>query len=104
MYDEVFRKCFKNNKNTIVPWLLSASFAYYVLGETVISDEVFDKACKWFLEHYGDIKHKHKHLVTKEMLEAGSFYNISTLQYPLIVQNGTEGLINHRIFTGDRNV
>lgn len=82
MLDSEFRLDFKKNKNSIVGWLLCCSYLYYIQNTNIISDDVFDKACKWLLDNYNDISHKYKYLITKEMLEAGSFYNLAMSQYP----------------------
>jgi hypothetical protein len=58
-----------------------------------MSDTAFDAMCKWMLDNYDSLEHEHKHLVTKEMLSAGSGYNISYDEYPLRVQHSASYFI-----------
>jgi len=53
-----------------------SSYAYYKLNESLLSDEVFDKMCKWMLENWDNVEHRHKSLVNKESLSAGTGFDI----------------------------
>lgn len=61
---------------------LMASYLYYVENRSILSDTEFDQLCKELLDAWDQIDHRHKHLTTKEDLEAGTGYAI---QYPSIV-------------------
>jgi hypothetical protein len=93
IYDEAARWCFKQNPSSTISWFLSASYAYYCRYESLLADDVFDKLCKYILDNYDKLQHAHKHLVTKEMLSAGSGYNLKESDYPLIVKVTTEKFI-----------
>jgi hypothetical protein len=58
-----------------------------------MTDQAFDKLCVWMLENYDSLEHEHKSLVTKDMLSAGSGYNISYDSYPLRVQHSASYFI-----------
>lgn len=62
------------------------SYLYYVLGISVISDELFDKICKTLLEGHDKLTHQHKHLVEREALEAGTAYHLKEADYPVRVK------------------
>ena len=84
-YDAKFKQDFKASKKSCYFWLLAASYNYYIAQDStpLLSDELFDKACKWLLENYDSVQHsKLVHLVDKESLQAGSFYHILDNQYP----------------------
>jgi len=68
-------------KNPIAKYLMCA-YAYYVEDKPLISDTEFDKLSKEILENYDTIEHRHKHLITKEDLEAGTFLG----EYPSIIE------------------
>ena len=68
-------------KNPIAKYLMCA-YAYYVDDAPLVQDHEFDKLAKHILENYDTIEHPHKHLVTKEDLEAGSYLG----EYPSIVK------------------
>lgn len=92
-YDSVVRGLFKKNRNCCISWFLSSSYCYYILYQPLLSDEFFDAMCKWMLENYDSLEHEHKSLVTKDMLIAGSGFNIPYDGYPLRVQNSASYFI-----------
>lgn len=92
-YDGQVRESFKKSPNTTFSWFLASSYAYYCRYESLLSDETFDKMCAYMLENYDKLEHQHKHLVTKEMLTAGSGYNLTTDDYPTIVKVTAEKFI-----------
>lgn len=61
---------------------LMSSYLYYKENCHVLSDEQFDQLCRELLDNWDSITHRHKDLITKEDLEAGTGYAI---QYPSIV-------------------
>lgn len=93
-FDNVVRACFKKNPNTCVSFFLSASYCYYILYQSLLSDECFDGMCKWMYENWESIEHEHKFMITKEMLKCGSGYNIPYDGYPLRVQNSASYFID----------
>lgn len=86
-HDQQARIDFKASPKSVYFWLLASSAVYYLYPSksSLLSDDVFDNMCKWLLDNY-DTCPKHSklaHLVTKENLIAGSFYNIRETEYPL---------------------
>ena len=67
------------------------SYAYYKLDTNLISDHEFDQLGKDILANYDNIEHMHKHLVTKEMLNAGTYRG----DYPTMVRSATVNYINN---------
>ena len=76
-------------KNPIAKYLM-CSYAYYKLDKNLITDQEFDQLGKDILANYDNIEHMHKHLVTKEMLDAGTYLG----EYPNIVIGATHDYIN----------
>ena len=72
-------------KNPIAKYLMCA-YAYYKQDSPLISDGDFDQLSKDILADYDNIEHMHKHLVTKEMLEAGTYLG----EYPKMVIGAVE--------------
>lgn len=97
-YDSVVRDCFKKNKNTCISWFLLASYCYYLKDESILSDEVFDKMCKWMLDNHQHLEHEHKHLITKEMLGTGSGHSLKEVDYPNRVRYSAPVLIKQMYF------
>jgi len=68
-------------KNPIAKYLM-CSYAYYALDKPLISDTEFDTLAKEILDNWDNIEHMHKHLLTKDMLVAGTYLG----EYPNIVK------------------
>lgn len=69
----------------LVPWYLITAYAYYILDESLIQDHEFDSMAKELLEKYDSIEHRHKSLISRENLAAGTLL-LSKEDYPTIVQ------------------
>lgn len=63
-------------------WLI-ASYLYYKLDYSMFSDWEYDSLAKELLENWSTFEHRHKHLVSKEDLDAGTAYAV---QYPGLVK------------------
>jgi NAD-dependent DNA ligase len=61
------------NINMYVPWYIMAAYAYYVDDDPILEDYTFDKMATKILNHYDEIEHIHKHLLTKDALTAGTY-------------------------------
>ena len=68
-------------KNPIAKYLMCA-YAYYELDKSLISDTEFDLLAKDILNNWDNIEHMHKYLLTKDMLEAGTYLG----EYPTMVR------------------
>lgn len=62
-----------------------SSFLYYNLNRSIITDAEYDRLAQEILAGYNTLSHIHKHLVTIDMLEAGTAYNIR--EYPRMIQH-----------------
>jgi len=62
------------------------SYIYYQLDNSVISDGDYDSMAKYILEHWDDLEHPHKHLISKEALSAGTML-LRDDEYPTIVKD-----------------
>lgn len=70
------KECFDavdSNPNMLVPWYLMAAYAYYVDDDPIISDASYDALVRNLLAHWDQVEHHHKHILSKEQLEAGTF-------------------------------
>ena len=74
-------------KNPIAKYLM-CSYAYYKLDKNLVTDQEFDQLGKDILANYDNIEHMHKHLVTKEMLDAGTYLG----EYPERVKGGLKAM------------
>ena len=66
--------------NRLVPFYLVSSYLYYKEDRQVLTDEDFDKLAKRLLDNWDKVEHMHKHLISKEDLQAGTGYAIQYTQ------------------------
>lgn len=71
-----------------VPYYLMASFAYYVEDDPIFSDAFYDNLAKTILDNWDSITHRHRDVLSKDALEAGSFLG----EYPSIVEGAVKSL------------
>ena len=62
--------------NRLVPFYLMSCYLYYKEDIQVLKDEDFDQLAKRLLDNWDDVEHMHKHLISKEDLQAGTGYAI----------------------------
>jgi hypothetical protein len=83
---------YKTKPNMLVPWYLMSAYAYYILDDSFLSDAEFDSMAKELLKVYDTVEHRHKYLITKEDLKAGTLM-LSMEEYPPIVRGAAEHLL-----------
>jgi hypothetical protein len=88
MLDDHAAQLFAKNINMMVPWYLMAAYAYYKEDDPILSDTFFDSMAKTMLAVWDDIEHYHKHLITVDDLEAGSYLG----EYPSIVEGALDNI------------
>jgi len=74
------------NINLTVPWYLAVSIAYYEYDTSLITDALYDQMSIMMKTFWGDIKHRHKHLIDYDALKAGTAYYLKETDMPTIVQ------------------
>ena len=77
----------------LVPYYLMASYAYYKLDDTFMSDEAFDTICTNLLKHWDEVEHRHKHLIQKDALQAGTGYALPFDTFPKIIKESAKTLL-----------
>jgi len=88
--DTILQEAIDVNPNMIVPFYLMCAYAYYEKDEPIASDAFFDNLAKVYLEKYDELTHRHRDVVSKEDLEAGTFMG----KYPSIVEGAVEDFKN----------
>lgn len=93
-HDALMIQCVKDRPNVAIPWLLMASWLYYIdtCELPILSDHRYDMLCKKVLQAYDRLQHRHKHLVRPDALRAGSLFYLTHLDYPEIVKNAAAQL------------
>lgn len=89
-YEKMIMNKISANSNMLVPFYLMCSYAYYEEDNPIVSDAFYDKLARKLLKEYDDIDHRHKDLIDKDALEAGSFLG----KYPSIVQGALQAFRN----------
>ena len=99
MNPEINKACGK-----LIQKYLMASYAYYILHESVMPDEEYDKLATVLLKYWDQFDHQHKHLISKDDLEAGTLYSLRRHDYPLMVKNATELWLQELRPSGKREI
>jgi hypothetical protein len=76
------------NVNMLVPWYLMAAYAYYVEDDPILSDATYDNLVKKLLDRWDEVEHRHKPLIDRDQLLAGTFLG----QYPSIIKGAVRDL------------
>jgi hypothetical protein len=87
MLDGYVKAIITSNPNMLIPHYLMHSYLYYVMDDPVVSDAMFDTICKRLLVELDGLSHRHKGLVDKDLLVAGSGFN---LQFPGMVAGAAQ--------------
>ena len=74
-----------SNDGVLVQWYLILSYAYYIEDLSLVTDTEYDNICRRLLDKFDEIEHHHKHLISKDDLEAGTGFALSKEDYPQIV-------------------
>ena len=82
-----------DNINMTVPWYLMAAYAYYEQDRPILSDSYYDRLANKMLKDWDNVEHVHKELISKDMLEAGTFLGEypSRVKYALADLRGKDG-------------
>jgi hypothetical protein len=88
MLDDHAAKLFAENINMTVPYYLMASYAYYIEDDPIFSDGFYDGLAKQILDNWDNITHRHRDVLRKDDLEAGSFLG----EYPSIIEGALKSL------------
>lgn len=85
--------------NLLVPWYLISSYAYYILDDPVITDDLYDRICKELYDALDcfEIDHPHMDLCDMEALKAGSCYHLKADDYPPMARSVAERFIKGEI-------
>lgn len=80
------------NPNMLVPWYLMACYMYYELDDPFLSDEKFDWLCKELDEKWDVVEHRHKELIERNALKAGTGYQFDWKSLPTIIKDAATHL------------
>lgn len=85
-------KVIKKEKSALVSWVLMLSYLYYICNDSVVTDTFFDHLMRELDANWDDVEHRHKHLIDREALSAGSLFTLKEEDYPLITRHSAMGI------------
>lgn len=91
-YDARCRASTTDNPNMLVPWVLSAAYAYEHLAESIISDGLYDALSRELAQRWASVTHFHKHLLRQEWFPKGSI-PLAASEYPHRIVGATKALL-----------
>lgn len=89
-----------NHPQSLIPWLLICSYAYYHMDVGLISDSLYDSLCKQLHKEWDGHLHKWKGLITPEDMHAGSLYALPEASYPNAIKRLAMYCVNGYVPTG----
>lgn len=81
MLDYKAEREIERNINEGVKWYLAASYGYYILGDTILTDTYFDQLAVRLRRVWDEVSHPHKDLITEDDLWCGSLL-LAEEKYP----------------------
>lgn len=94
LHDARCRDVVRANPNMLVPWVLSAAFAYEHLSTSIISDGLYDDLCQQLAQRWAEVSHVHKRLLNPEWFPKGSI-PLPEDAYPARIVGATRSLISN---------
>lgn len=94
-YNELLLDLLIDKPNLAVPWYLSLSYAYYELDESLVTDWTYDRLCRMLDQRWDEIEHRHKHLIDRASLSAGTGFALPYRTFPSIILESTRLLIKN---------
>lgn len=90
--DAYCREILQRAPQTVIPWFLMASWLYYHRHVAILSDGFYDWLAQTIAANWEFFTHRHKSLITRADLVAGSLYRLTADDYPAICRDTAEGL------------
>lgn len=81
--DGILDRVLLKSRHMLVPYFLMASYLYYKRDVSLLSDARFDKLCTELDAEWDDVEHRHKHLIDRDALKAGTGFQIA--DYPNMI-------------------
>ena len=69
----------------LTPWYLMTSYLYHKCDESIISDHLFDWICVELTQNWLLTEHRHKYLIDRGRLIAGTGYYLNFDKFPSII-------------------
>ncbi len=92
-YDRIARRVVGNNPNMLAPWWLMSAFMYEVENDPFLSDACFDWLSGELLAKWDQVEHRHKHLIDREALRAGTGLAADLRNLPTIIKHAAQHLV-----------
>ncbi len=89
--DGIFEVALASSRNMLVPWYLIASWAYFVCDHPLLTDARFDQLCRELDAEWETVGHRHKDLVDRAWLSAGTC-GLARTAYPASVRGAAAHL------------
>lgn len=92
-YDRIARQYCAANPNMLVPYWLMAAFMYEVENDPFLSDGCFDWLSAELLAKWDQVEHRHKHMIDREALRAGTGLAADLQNLPTLVKHAARHLV-----------
>lgn len=83
-------------KDNPVPIYIMSCYAYEELNDSFISDTTFDMLSRYLADNWGNLKHRHKHLIDEEGCAYTSSLTVSYDDLPNIIKETTKQILKDK--------
>lgn len=91
--DNIYREVRAHSIQNTVAWFLMASYCYYVLDHSLLSDGVYDEIAQEMRDHWDELNSPHKSFIKPHNLQTGSMFDLPRNMYPSTCVGGLTALI-----------
>lgn len=82
----------KPNPNMMIPWFLMASYRYYAKDDPFLTDGCYDWLCAELDRRWDEVEHRHKPLIDRAGLKAGTAFDTDWDSLPSIIKSAADHL------------
>ena len=97
-HEDLCKSVITENPDMLIPWYLITSILYYERDISIISDELYDLICSILDDEWDNLEHRHKRLIDRESLNAGTGYYLKSDELPSIILGAANRLADQEVF------
>lgn len=86
--DGILDTVLAKSRNMLVPYYLMASYLYYHRDVSLLSDARYDLLCKELDAEWETVAHRHKGVIDRSQLKAGTGFALPADLYPSLAVHG----------------
>lgn len=90
--DAILDSIVAQSANNMVSWWVMSSYLYYHCDTSVLSDGRYDALCNQLHSEWDAVDHRHKYVIDRDALVAGTGFDLPVVAYPPLPCNAARVL------------